>query len=408
MSRIDQLIEQLCPLGVEWKRLGEVCEFKNGFAFKSGLFKENGLPIIRITNVDGRNIDLTDVKYFDPVDYRENIKSYEVINGDILIAMSGATTGKIGYYSHSTSAYLNQRVGKFLPKEEILNNRFLYHFLLSKVVEIYVFAGGAAQPNLSSNMLMEKLEIPVPPLEVQEEIVITLDLFTTLEAELEAELEARKMQYTHYRDSLLGFEGKEVEWKTLGELGEFIRGNGLQKKDFTESGVGCIHYGQIYTHYGSSATKTKTFVSPELAKKLKKARKNDLIIAGVSENVEDVCKAVVWLGDEDICISGDAFIFRHKQNPKYIGYLFQAKSFLEFKKKYAQGAKVTRLQSGRLPKYTVPIPSLTEQERIASVLEKFDALVNDISNGLPAEIEGRRKQYVYYRNRLLTFKPLQP
>ncbi|OJW08610.1 MAG: hypothetical protein BGO53_10315 [Sphingobacteriales bacterium 39-19] len=221
---------------------------------------------------------------------------------------------------------------------------------------------------------------------------------------MEAELEARKTQYTYYRDSLLSFEGKNVEWKTLGEIGEFIRGNGLQKKDFTESGVGCIHYGQIYTYYGTYTDKTKSFVSPELAKKLKKASKNDLIIAGVSENVEDVCKAVVWLGEDDICISGDAFIFKHKQNPKFVGYLLQTKMFLEYKRKYAQGAKVTRLQSGSLPKYTVPIPSLKEQERIANILDKFDALVNDISVGIPAEIEARRKQYEYYRNSLLTFK----
>ena len=225
-----------------------------------------------------------------------------------------------------------------------------------------------------------------------------------MEAELEAELEARKTQYTYYRDALLRFEGKDVEWKTLGEVGQFIRGNGLQKKDFTESGVGCIHYGQIYTYYGTYADKTKSFVSPELAKKLKKASKNDLIIAGVSENVEDVCKAVVWLGDDDICISGDAFIFKHKQNPKFIGYLFQTSMFLEFKKKYAQGAKVTRLQSGSLPKYLIPVPPLEEQERIANTLDKLDTLINNISIGLPAEIQARRKQYEYYRNRLLTFK----
>ena len=139
---------------VEWKTLGEVCDFKNGFSFKSSLFKESGLPIIRITNVDGKNISLEDVKYFDPSDYKENTASYEISKGDILIAMSGATTGKIGFYAHESPAYLNQRVGKFLPKPKILNNRYLYHYLLSKVEQIYVIAGGGAQPNLSSNALI--------------------------------------------------------------------------------------------------------------------------------------------------------------------------------------------------------------------------------------------------------------
>ncbi|MFY8000664.1 MAG: hypothetical protein ACOVSW_18875 [Candidatus Kapaibacteriota bacterium] len=94
-------------------------------------------------------------------------------------------------------------------------------------------------------------------------------------------------------------EGVEVEWKTLGEIGVFVRGNGLQKSDFTETGVGCIHYGQIYTFYGDYATKTKSFVSPALATKLRKAQKGDLIFATTSENIEDVCTTLVWLGDEE-------------------------------------------------------------------------------------------------------------
>ena len=111
-----------------------------------------------------------------------------------------------------------------------------------------------------------------------------------------------------------------VEFKSLREVGTLIRGNGLQKKDFTENGVGCIHYGQIHTYYRLFADKTKTFVSPDLAKKLKKAQKGDVLIAGVSENIEDVCKPLGWLGDE-ICISGDMFAFRHNQNTKFITYL---------------------------------------------------------------------------------------
>jgi type I restriction enzyme S subunit len=106
----------------------------------------------------------------------------------------------------------------------------------------------------------------------------------------------------------------------MSELGELIRGNGLQKKDFTESGIGCIHYGQIYTYYGTFTDKTKSFVSEELAKTLRKVNRGDLIITNTSENVEDVCTVVAWLGDEEIVTGGHATIFKHNENPKYLAY----------------------------------------------------------------------------------------
>lgn len=190
----------------------------------------------------------------------------------------------------------------------------------------------------------------------------------------------------------------------MSEIGTFTRGNGIQKKDFVENGVGCIHYGQVHTYYGTFASKTKSFITAEYAKKLKKATKGDLVIATTSEDVEGVCKAVAWLGDEDIAVSTDAYIFHHNQNPKYISYLFQTEMFLEHKKKFATGTKVIRVSGENMGKFVFPLPPLPEQERIVAILDKFDALVNDISVGLPAEIEARRKQYQYYRNRLLTFK----
>lgn len=192
----------------------------------------------------------------------------------------------------------------------------------------------------------------------------------------------------------------------MGVIGKFVRGNGLQKKDFTESGVGCIHYGQIYTYYGTFTHKTKSFVSEESALKFRKAQKGDLIIATTSENVEDVCKTVVWLGEEEICISGETYIFKHNQNPKYLAYYLQTPMFFDYKKQNVTGTKVIRLHGDKLEKFQIPIPPLAEQERIVGVLDKFDKLVNDISEGLPAEIKARRKQYEYYRGKLLSFNPL--
>ena len=201
---------------VEWKTLGEVCGFKNGFAFKSSLFRDIGCPIIRITNIDGKNVTLNDVKYFDSSDYKEEMNSFIVDSGDILVAMSGATTGKIGFYSEKRVAYINQRVGKFIPKPKSLNNRYLYHNLLSRSQEMLIMAGGGAQPNLSSNALMDKLRIPIPypkdperSLAAQARIAAILDKFDTMTHSisegLPREIELRQKQYEYYRNLLLNF-----------------------------------------------------------------------------------------------------------------------------------------------------------------------------------------------------------
>ncbi len=192
----------------------------------------------------------------------------------------------------------------------------------------------------------------------------------------------------------------------MGEIGTFIRGNGLQKKDFTESGVGCIHYGQIYTHYGTFATETKSFVSPNLSEKLLSIEPGNLVIACTSENVEDVGKAVAWLGNYNIVTGGHSVVFKHSLNPKYVSYFFQTNNFCIQKKKYAYGAKVIDIKTEDLAKIKIPVPPLEIQEKIVSILDRFETLVNDLSEGLPAEIAAVKEQYEYYRNKLLTFNPL--
>ncbi|MFY7239395.1 restriction endonuclease subunit S [Enterobacter hormaechei] len=196
-------------------------------------------------------------------------------------------------------------------------------------------------------------------------------------------------------------DGVDVEWLSLGELGDFIRGNGLQKKDFVESGFPAIHYGQIYTRYGLSADKTFTYVLPELANKLRKAQKNDLLLATTSENDKDVVKPLAWLGD-NVAISGDMMLFRHEQNVKYLAYFFQSEIFQTQKMKYITGAKVRRVSSGDLSKIKIPIPcsnnpekSLTIQSEIVRILDRFTALT--------AELTMRKNQYNYYRDQLLSF-----
>ena len=251
--------------------------------------------------------------------------------------------------------------------------------------------------------------IPIPPLPVQTEIVKILDALTALTSELTSELILRQKQYEYYREKLLSFDSLElfggvVQWVKLIDLGELIRGNGLQKKDFTETGVPAIHYGQIYTYYGTFATKTKSFVSPELAKKLKKAKYGDVLIAGTSENLKDVMKPLGWLGSE-IAFSGDMFAFRPNKrvNTKFLTYILQTERFYKFKEKYAQGTKVIRVKADNFLNYEIPLPTFEEQQRIVSILDKFETLTNSITEGLPLAIEQSQKRYEYYRELLLNF-----
>ncbi len=195
-----------------------------------------------------------------------------------------------------------------------------------------------------------------------------------------------------------------VEYRTLGEVGTFIRGNGLQKKDFTSEGVGCIHYGQIYTHYGLSATKTKSYVSKELATKLKTVQTGDVIFAVTSENMDDVCKCVAWLGQDDIVTGGHSVIFKHKQNPKYLAYFFNTEAFAAQKRKYARGVKVIDIKAEDLAKIVIPTPPLAIQEEIVRILDTFTQL----DATLEEELRCRKLQYQYYRDRLLTFDNTVP
>ncbi|HBN5954750.1 TPA: restriction endonuclease subunit S, partial [Escherichia coli] len=260
--------------------------------------------------------------------------------------------------------------------------------------------------------MLENFKFPIPcpnnlekSLAIQSEIVRILDKFTALTAELTAELTMRKKQYNYYRDQLLSFDNEDVPHLPMGQkdIGEFIRGGTFQKKDFMDAGVGCIHYGQIYTYYGTYTKKTKTHISAALAKKCKKAQKGNLIIATTSENDEDVCKAVAWLGSDDIAVSSDACIYKHNLNPKYVSYYFQTEQFQNQKRQYITGAKVRRVNADNLSKILIPVPSMAVQERIVSILDKFDTLTNSITEGLPREIELRQKQYEYYRDLLFSF-----
>ena len=195
------------------RSFSELFDFQNGFAFKSSSFKESGSPILRITNIQEQHINTSGLVYFSSEDYRENLAPFIVYPGDIVVAMSGATTGKIGVNDTNLSFYLNQRVGKFIPRENVILKQYLYHLLLKysgKLLEIS--SGSGAQPNLSSEKL-KRLTAQVPSIPEQTRILNLLERFdvlnTSLGSGLPAEITARQKQYEYYRDKLLTF--KELE-----------------------------------------------------------------------------------------------------------------------------------------------------------------------------------------------------
>lgn len=412
MSRLNELIQELCPDGVVYKKLEELGTFFSGLTGKSkDDFKDGNAKFITYRNVYS-NPSLN-MEIEDKVKIRDNEIQHIVKYGDILFTGSSETPDECGMSSVVTTEpneklYLNSFCfGLHLYNVDYFNIHYLKHILRSNDIrkQIKKTASGVTRYNVSKKRFA-KICIPIPPLDVQNEIVRILDTFTSHIAELQAELQARKEQYEYYRNKLLTFDkdDKNVKWMKLGEIGTFIRGNGLQKKDFTKTGFPCIHYGQIHTHYGTFADTTISHTSFDLAEKLRKASYGDLIIATTSEDVDGVCKACAWLGKNDVAVSGDAYIYKHNQNPKYISYLFQTKRFYEYKRKASVGTKVVRVSGDSMKNFIFPIPSISEQQRIVSILDKFEALVNDLTEGIPAEIAAVQEQYEYYRNKLLTFK----
>ncbi|PPH78302.1 MULTISPECIES: restriction endonuclease subunit S [unclassified Rathayibacter] len=192
-----------------------------------------------------------------------------------------------------------------------------------------------------------------------------------------------------------------VDIRQLSEIGEFIRGSGLQKSDLRDSGVPAVHYGQLHTHYGVWAEATKSFTDEATAAKLRRARPGDLLIATTSEDDDAVAKATAWLGGEDVVLSGDAYIYRHHLDPKYVSYFFQSTSFDEQKRKHISGTKVRRISGAALGTIRIPVPSLDVQREIVQVLDQFTRLEAELKAELEAELEARRCQYEYYRVVLL-------
>lgn len=413
---IESLITKYSPNDVEYKELGDLGVFENIGVDKKILPNEKLVKLLNYMDVYKNHYIDASIPSMTVSASDKKIFQCSVEKGDIFITPTSETKGDIGHSAVIIETIENCCYSYHLMRYRLNQSNIITSFYIRYLFEcdfvrkqIYKYAKGLTRYGLSKYDFV-RIIVPLPPLPVQEEIVRILDAFFAAETELEVKLKAeqdfRKKQYKYHLNQLLSFDKKDksVKFMQLGEIGTFIKGNGLQKKDFTDSGVGCIHYGQIYTYYGTYTQQTKSFVSEELAKKLKKAQKGDLIIATTSENVEDVGKAVAWLGNESICIGGHSTVFHHNQNPKYMAYLFQTEIFFKQKQKVAKGVKVIDISDKAMSKFKFGFPSIEEQERIVSILDELNKLINEISDSLQAEITARKKQYEYYRNKLLTFK----
>lgn len=395
MSDLGFLEKLLDGAAVEWIPLENVAEIKRGTSITKKKVTLGDIPVI----AGGRS-----PAYY----HNESNRTGQTI----VVAGSGAYAGFVSWWEQSIFVSDAFSVN---PKAEVLP-RYCFHWLKNLQKQLHELQSGGGVPHVYPRDFAP-LRIPIPcpkdpekSLAIQAEIVRILDCFTALTAELTAELKARKKQFSHYRDHLLSFEDGDVEWKALGNIGEFIRGRRFTKADYVDDGIDVIHYGEIYTRFGLYASQVFSQVGTGMADKLRYAEPGDVILTDVGETVDEVGKAMAWIGDTKVAIHDHCYAFRHQMNPKFVAYCMQSSSFIAKKHKYVAQTKVNTLLIKPFEKAEIPVPyptdpkkSLAEQARIVAILDKFDTLTTSLSEGLPREIKLRQQQYEYYRDLLLSF-----
>ncbi|EHB6913358.1 restriction endonuclease subunit S [Escherichia coli] len=412
MSELSYLEKLLDGVEVEWLPLGELGELVRGNGLPKSDFTESGVPAIhygQIYTFYGLSTETT--KSF--VSHETAKKLKKVNSGDVVITNTSENftdVGKALVYLGKEQAVTGGHATIFKPNSTIIGKYFAYFTQTDSFAnEKRKYSKGTKVIDVSASD-MAKITIPIPcpgnpekSLAIQSEIVRILDKFTALTAELTAELNMRKKQYNYYRDQLLSFKEGEVEWKTLGEIGHFTRGKRFVKTDMLSEGYPCIHYGEMYTYYNVWTNKTKSFVSQELASKLRVSEYGDVIIVAAGETIEDIGKGTAWLGKSNVVFHDACFSYRCLLNPKYIAYFTRTKIFHDQIKKHISSGKISAINANGLSKVKIPMLSAKEQARIVEILDKFDTLTNSITEGLPSEIELRQKQYEYYRDLLFSF-----
>lgn len=397
MSKLQELIQELCPEGVDYKKLGELLDYEQPTKY-----------IVKSTEYD-TSYDipvLTAGQTFILGYTNEKFGVYKASQENPTIIFDDFTTS---FHWVDFEFKIKSSAMKMLRPKDTFDGSFKYVYYAMKCIKYE-----AVDHTRHWISKYSQFEIPVPPLEVQEEIVRILDHFTNLAAELQAELQARKEQYEYYRNKLLMFDKigggggtQSVTWMKMSEIGTFIRGKRFVRTDIVSDGVPCIHYGDMYTYYGLYATQSKGRLRSELASKMRYAQKNDVVIVAAGENKEDIGVGLAWLGDEPAAVHDACFIFRSDLYPQYVSHYLRSNYYHKQIVKYVSEGKICSISAKGLGNAIIPIPAHEEQVRIATLLNNFDALVGDLTKGIPAEMVAVQEQYEYYRNKLLSFPRIQ-
>ena len=411
---------------VEWKTLGEVCDYIRGITYnKSAETTEvDGWKVLRANNItlETRKLNFNEVKHVKKtIRVREN---QMLRKGDILICAGSGSKEHIGKTAYIESD-IDYTFGGFmgvlrLKEEKTISSRYLFHYIGSGAFTKYLGATlKSSTINNLNNGIISPFTIPIPSLRVQARIVEILDKFTQLEAELEAELEARKKQYAYYRDQLLNFSqcpplNVNIEWKTLGEVMEIVT-------DFTAAGSFAsnaqnVRYLQEPNYallvrttdikQGFKSTEKFIYVDQHAFEYLWRVNldKECIILPNVGNCGEVYHSSPTILPYKNCVLGPNAILVRsEKASNKFLYYLFQAEYFQQELAKITSNAGQGKFNKTNLKQIKLPIPPLSEQRRIVDILDRFDTLTNSISEGLPKEIALRRKQYEYYRDALLNF-----
>lgn len=396
MSNLEELIERLCPDGVEYKRLGDIGRISMcKRVLKSQTNSVSGVPFYKIGTFGKEADSYISEELF--LDYKSRYPYPK--KGDVLISASG-TIGRTVIFDGKPSYFQDSNIIWVANNEEFLTNKFLYYIYQTNPWK--VADGGTIQRLYNSDL--EKIQLPVPPLEVQREIVRILDNFTFLTAELAAELAARQKQYEYYRDLLLTFKPNEstilnertnelelsgaIHWMKLGDTCVLKAGKAISATEISQN----VNDDYIYPCYGGNGLRG-------YVKNYNQDGEHPIVgrQGALCGNVCYACNKF-YATEHAVVVSPSALY-----NEKFLYYLLDFARLEQYKTAGAQPG----LSVARLEKVVLPVPPLEVQQRIVDILNRFDTLCNDISSGLPAEIEMRQKQYEYYRDKLLTFKELK-
>ncbi|MGN5980482.1 restriction endonuclease subunit S [Ezakiella coagulans] len=391
MSRLEELIQKLCPNGVEYKEIKDIANVSIGeFVHKNKQNPNAEYPVF--------NGGITNTGFYDEFNRTAN---------KIIISARGANAGFVNrVFSNFWSGNSCYTID---VTDCTIDWNFLYYWLKSKEQKLLGDQQRGGIPAVSKKQV-ERFITPVPPLEVQREIVRILDSFTLLTAELTAELTARKKQYEYYQNALMDFTDRNVQYKSVGELFEIK--NGLNKqKDAFGKGQPIINFTDVYNKrwLAKGTFKGLVDVTEEEIKRYS-AKKGDVFFTRTSETKEDIGMSSTLIEDIPNCVFS-GFVLRARPItdlllPKFCSYYFSTNKVRDTIIRYAAFTTRATTTGPKLSKIMVPILSIEEQQRIVKILDRFDSLCNDITTGLPAEIEARQKQYEFYRDKLLSFKQL--